>query len=207
MKTTLREIFKEDRKCKTVMDVAAILAFIGIVLFLAAITSCGSVKKLVHKEQHKSDSLSVTSYDSTRVLSAEINETKFSIDSLQFEVFYDTTGVDTAISSVISPYEYFTYEGKVLSDVFKAARQAGKPNRIVISTGKINKETKEHKASDSITTHKNTEAHVVTSETIINKDIKRTSYWWLLWIFPILLIIVAYRNRKRIIQFFNPVKL
>jgi uncharacterized integral membrane protein len=165
---------------------------------LATFSSCSTVRKVFHKERSHRDSSVVTSRDSVAVKHEESKENKLSIDSLQIEVQYDTSWLDTLSEPAT---EYSTPEGKVLGDVIKAARAGGKPKKIIISTGRIEQKTTEQKKDENTHVAEKKETKLSEKTMVIDKTKKKVSWGALtLTILILLIAFILYKKRASIIK-------
>lgn len=201
MKQTKQSYFRDeddnDKKLLAVIIIMMILFFVA-----TCHASCVRIKKSQSTKRLKSDSISVKKIDSTVQKKEEKKEHELTLEDFGLQFEYDTTikqnggewkNIDDSIyrNTPINADDYFTPEGKALSDAIKAASKGGKLKKVIITGKKV--ESKYRDTASTVTTNvrrdDSTVHNVELKEHTMIKNKSRAFPGWI--IIPILLIGVA----------------
>jgi hypothetical protein len=173
---------------------------------LVSYSSCSTIKKIVHKERHKSDSTIVKHIDSVGVLRESYNSNDLHIENPEIVIEYDTLFAPPEGAVINAPT---TEVGKMLSEAIAASTQAGRPNRITIRAHKLENLEEAVKRDQSASVKTDETVRVVKENATVLKEIKRRSWWWLLWFLLIIPAVVIYKNRQsvwvKVLKLFTPI--
>ncbi len=188
-----------------------LVAIIIGVIALAIFSSCSTLKKVKSSEKITVDSSGVTKIDSnhTKIVddvavkkdnSVTVKETDGTVTTeTVFEFADEPVGEDSAtIANSILDWRWQPSPDEP-ADYFPPIKTTGKLKKITVkTTGQLKtKETTTTKTSDSarkVTTEttalkKDQATDVRRSQTVKNKEVKRTSYWGWLWIAIIVVVV------------------
>lgn len=160
--------------------------------FLVVLASCGTVHKVIQKENKKVDSVASVTRD-TSFKSTKITHTDdLDVKDVDITVFFNDDlaphdYTDSAIKPIPPPQAHrmptkLAGYAQLINDAVASTGRSGNISSIKIHIGSISDSTRHTESTDTGSAHVKTDIHVKTEDKTIDKKIDRSGWPWYIWL-------------------------